>query len=46
MLAVVYLIFNVGYGGRDELASEALWLGRSLAEPHRPTSRKCTGSSR
>ena len=32
VLAVVYLIFNAGYGGRDELASEALWLGRALAE--------------
>src|SRR5207253_4787780 len=33
VLAVVYLIFNAGYGGRDELASEALWLGRALPEP-------------
>lgn len=32
VLAVVYLIFNQGYGGRDELADEALWLGRALAE--------------
>jgi len=32
VLAVVYLIFNEGYGGRDELASEALWLGRALSE--------------
>ena len=24
---VVYLIFNEGYGGRDELAAEAIWLG-------------------
>jgi RNA polymerase sigma-70 factor (ECF subfamily) len=32
VLAVVYLIFNEGYGGRDELAAEAIWLGRSLAE--------------
>jgi RNA polymerase sigma-70 factor (ECF subfamily) len=31
-LAVVYLIFNEGYGGRDELATEALRLGRALAE--------------
>jgi RNA polymerase sigma-70 factor (ECF subfamily) len=31
-LAVVYLIFNEGYGGRGELAAEALWLGRALAE--------------
>jgi RNA polymerase sigma-70 factor (ECF subfamily) len=32
VLSVVYLIFNAGYGGRDELASEAIRLGRSLAE--------------
>ena len=32
VLAVVYLIFNEGYGGRTELAGEALRLGRSLAE--------------
>jgi RNA polymerase sigma-70 factor (ECF subfamily) len=32
VLAVVYLIYNEGYGGRTELANEALRLGRSLAE--------------
>jgi RNA polymerase sigma-70 factor (ECF subfamily) len=32
VLAVVYLIFNEGYGGRGHLAAEALWLGRALAE--------------
>ena len=32
VLAVVYLIFNEGYDGRDELAAEAIWLGRALAE--------------
>ena len=32
VLAVVYLIFNEGYGGRDDLAAEAIWLARSLAE--------------
>jgi RNA polymerase sigma-70 factor, ECF subfamily len=32
VLAVVYLIFNAGYGGRGELTAEALRLGRSLAE--------------
>jgi RNA polymerase sigma-70 factor, ECF subfamily len=32
VLAVVYLIFNEGYGGRGELASEAIRLGWSLAE--------------
>jgi RNA polymerase sigma-70 factor (ECF subfamily) len=32
VLAVVYLIFNEGYGGRSELAVEALWLGQALAE--------------
>ena len=30
--AVVYLIFNQGYGGRGELGAEALRLGRALAE--------------
>jgi RNA polymerase sigma-70 factor (ECF subfamily) len=30
VLAVVYLIFNEGYGGRGDLAAEALWLGRAL----------------
>lgn len=30
VLAVVYLIFNEGYGGRDELTAEAVWLGRAL----------------
>jgi RNA polymerase sigma-70 factor (ECF subfamily) len=32
VLAVVYLIFNEGYGGRDDLAAEAIWLGRALSE--------------
>jgi RNA polymerase sigma-70 factor (ECF subfamily) len=32
VLAVVYLIFNEGYGGRGELAAEALLLGRALAD--------------
>ena len=32
VLAVVYLIFNEGYGGRVDLASEAIRLGRSLAQ--------------
>jgi RNA polymerase sigma-70 factor (ECF subfamily) len=32
VLAVLYLIFNEGYGGRNELASEAIRLGRALAE--------------
>jgi RNA polymerase sigma-70 factor (ECF subfamily) len=31
VLAVVYLIFNEGYGGRVDLAAEALRLGRVLA---------------
>jgi RNA polymerase sigma-70 factor, ECF subfamily len=31
VLAVVYLIFNEGYGGRGDLASEAIRLGRLLA---------------
>jgi RNA polymerase sigma-70 factor (ECF subfamily) len=32
VLAVVYLIFNEGYGGRGDLATEAIRLGRALAE--------------
>jgi RNA polymerase sigma-70 factor (ECF subfamily) len=32
VLAVVYLIFNEGYGGREDLATEAIRLGRALAE--------------
>jgi RNA polymerase sigma-70 factor (ECF subfamily) len=38
VLAVVYLIFNEGYGGRAELADEAIRLGRALAElmPNEP----------
>ena len=29
VLAVVYLIFNEGYGGRSDLAAEAIRLGRA-----------------
>ena len=32
VLAVVYLIFNEGYGGRGDLSDEAIRLGRALAE--------------
>jgi RNA polymerase sigma-70 factor (ECF subfamily) len=32
VLAVVYLIFNEGYGGRNDLAAEAIRLGTALAE--------------
>jgi RNA polymerase sigma-70 factor, ECF subfamily len=32
VLAVVYLIFNEGYGGRSGLSAEALHLGGALAE--------------
>jgi RNA polymerase sigma-70 factor (ECF subfamily) len=32
VLAVVYLIFNEGYDGRGELASEAIRLGRALVD--------------
>jgi RNA polymerase sigma-70 factor, ECF subfamily len=32
VLAVVYLIFNEGYGGRIDLAAEAIRLGRALAD--------------
>src|SRR5262245_13867483 len=31
VLAVVYLVFNEGYGGRGDLAAEAIRLGRELA---------------
>jgi RNA polymerase sigma-70 factor, ECF subfamily len=32
VLAVVYLVFNEGYGGRGDLAAEAIRLGRALAQ--------------
>lgn len=32
VLAVVYLIFNEGYGGREDLCAEAVRLGRVLVE--------------
>jgi RNA polymerase sigma-70 factor (ECF subfamily) len=32
VLAIVYLIFNQGYGGRVDLAAEAIRLGRALVE--------------
>jgi RNA polymerase sigma-70 factor (ECF subfamily) len=32
VLAVVYLVFNEGYGGRRDLAAEAIRLGEALAE--------------
>ena len=32
VLAVVYLVFNEGYGGRGDLSGEALWLGRALVD--------------
>ncbi|HEX6511271.1 MAG TPA: sigma-70 family RNA polymerase sigma factor, partial [Chloroflexota bacterium] len=32
VLAVVYLIFNEAYGGRADLAAEAIQLGRALAQ--------------
>ena len=32
VLAVVYLVFNEGYGGRSDLGVEAIRLGRALAE--------------
>ncbi|MGH3242692.1 MAG: RNA polymerase sigma factor [Spirillospora sp.] len=41
VLAVIYLVFNQGYGGRDELAAEAVRLGRVLVElmPDEPEAR-------
>jgi RNA polymerase sigma-70 factor (ECF subfamily) len=32
VLAVVYLIFNEGYGGRSDLAAEAIRLGRAVTD--------------
>jgi RNA polymerase sigma-70 factor (ECF subfamily) len=32
VLAVIYLVFNEGYGGHGELSDEAIALGRALAE--------------
>jgi RNA polymerase sigma-70 factor (ECF subfamily) len=32
VLGVIYLIFNKGYGGRGDLSTEAIRLGRSLVE--------------
>jgi len=32
VLAVIYLIFNEGYGGREELSADALRLGAALAQ--------------
>jgi RNA polymerase sigma-70 factor, ECF subfamily len=32
VLGVIYLIFNEGYGGRGDLATEAIRLGRALVE--------------
>jgi RNA polymerase sigma-70 factor, ECF subfamily len=32
VLAVIYLIFNEGYGGRGDLSAEAIRLGRALVE--------------
>jgi RNA polymerase sigma-70 factor, ECF subfamily len=41
VLAVVYLIFNEGYGGRVDMAAEAIRLGRMLASlmPDEPEAR-------
>jgi RNA polymerase sigma-70 factor (ECF subfamily) len=41
VLAVVYLVFNEGYGGRVDLAAEAIRLGRALTElmPDEPEAR-------
>ena len=43
VLAVVYLIFNEGYGGRDELAAEANLAGRARWPNCCPASPRCTG---
>jgi RNA polymerase sigma-70 factor, ECF subfamily len=41
VLGVIYLIFNEGYGGRSDLATEAIRLGRALVElmPDEPDGR-------
>jgi RNA polymerase sigma-70 factor (ECF subfamily) len=41
VLGVIYLIFNEGYGGRGDLATEAIRLGRALVElmPDEPDGR-------
>jgi RNA polymerase sigma-70 factor (ECF subfamily) len=41
VLTVVYLVFNEGYGGRVDLAAEAIRLGRALTElmPDEPEAR-------
>ncbi len=40
VLAVVYPIFNEGYGGRNDLAAEAIRLGLALAELMRTSRRR------
>ena len=46
VLAVVYLIFNEGYGGRVDLAAEAIRLGRMLAAlmPDEPEVARAAGA--
>ncbi len=41
VLSVIYLVFNEGYGGRGDLAGEAIRLGRALVElmPDEPEAR-------
>jgi RNA polymerase sigma-70 factor, ECF subfamily len=45
VLAVIYLIFNEGYGGRGDLAAEAIRLGRAVCElmPDEPEARGLLG---
>jgi RNA polymerase sigma-70 factor (ECF subfamily) len=45
VLAVVYLIYNEGYSGRNELSAEAIRLGRSLVElmPDEPEAHSLLG---
>ena len=45
VLAVVYLIFNEGYGGRGELRRRRSGSGAGSSSSC-PTSRRCTGCSR
>ena len=46
VLAVVYLIFNEGFGGHGDLAAEAIRLGRGCSPRCCPTSPRCTACSR
>ena len=46
VLAVIYLVFNEGFGGRTDLATEAIRLGRALVElmPDEPRGERAAGT--